>query len=292
MDPEQNGVQETPNTTAYNVRLSRGVAITIHVENETNSIVKIVSPALNFYGQYGLSYMFQQLTALMGVDLSGIPLEMEDVISQHKDSDRLTFPFRDVQAFQRKFPLIPDNNRRPHLPDLEYMHKRLKFYEEETREIKTAITRAYKAQGHLKQFNDLHPDLPSDPESDPDGLIEEYKQRHENLLFWMAKIADGHADLMWILLGTMDGMAFPFQHIWDYVYMANMAKEHDPDQAAKGYKLGIVKPEGWEGPEGAIMQVLDYFINPNHGPAMPGDDPAITINESVDGSEIKLLGGK
>lgn len=61
----------------------------------------------------------------------------------------------------------------------------------------------------------------------------------------MEKIADGAADSIVVILGTMVSYGIHLQPIWDEVHRTNMAKKDGPVRA-DGKRL---KPEGWKPPD-------------------------------------------
>lgn len=67
-------------------------------------------------------------------------------------------------------------------------------------------------------------------------------------------VADGLADLIYVLLGTALSYGIPLDRVWAEVQRANMAKVRD---GAVLRDLGgkILKPEGWEPP--AIAKIIE-----------------------------------
>lgn len=61
----------------------------------------------------------------------------------------------------------------------------------------------------------------------------------------LVKMADGAADLIVVVLGTMWAYGIPFDKVWDEVHKTNMAKTTGPIRG-DGKRL---KPEGWIPPD-------------------------------------------
>jgi predicted HAD superfamily Cof-like phosphohydrolase len=77
----------------------------------------------------------------------------------------------------------------------------------------------------------------------------------------LAGVADGLVDLVYVALGTAHLLGLPWQHIWDAVQEANMAKERatsaDDERSTRKSSLDVVKPEGWQPPD--VAGVLRYW---------------------------------
>lgn len=61
----------------------------------------------------------------------------------------------------------------------------------------------------------------------------------------IAEVADGVADLIYVLLGTTIAMGVNMQEVWDAVQDANMAKVSGPVREDGKH----LKPEGWRPPD-------------------------------------------
>jgi len=61
----------------------------------------------------------------------------------------------------------------------------------------------------------------------------------------LPEMADGIADLIYVLLGTAVSYGIDMGPIWDAVHASNMAKEGGPTRADGK----ILKPEGWSPPD-------------------------------------------
>lgn len=61
---------------------------------------------------------------------------------------------------------------------------------------------------------------------------------------------DALIDLVYFALGTAYRQGFPFEKGWDRVHNANMAKmlAGTSDKSKRGFKMDVVKPEGWQAP--------------------------------------------
>lgn len=79
----------------------------------------------------------------------------------------------------------------------------------------------------------------------------------------LAGMADALVDLVWVALGTAHYLGIPFDHVWEEVRRANMAKRRWRDgdpvkpraEHLKNMGPEIVKPLGWQPPD--IDAVLD-----------------------------------
>jgi len=69
------------------------------------------------------------------------------------------------------------------------------------------------------------------------------------LVHLLAEVADGIADLIYVLHGTAVTFGIDMEPIWDAVHAANMTKE------GGGYREDgkILKPEGWEHPNVELL---------------------------------------
>lgn len=57
---------------------------------------------------------------------------------------------------------------------------------------------------------------------------------------------DALIDLMVFTLGTCERMGLPIQEALDEVILANLDKKLGPNNKRGGFKLDLIKPEGWE----------------------------------------------
>lgn len=97
----------------------------------------------------------------------------------------------------------------------------------------------------------------------------------------ITEAADALVDQVYFILGTAVEMGIPFDHVWELVHKANMAKSYLPkhlvdcplhnahevpircDCGAVKYKEDgkTAKPEGWEAPDGKIRWLLTQLDN-------------------------------
>lgn len=61
----------------------------------------------------------------------------------------------------------------------------------------------------------------------------------------LARVADGSADLIYVIMGAVQACGIRFNPVWEAVQAANMAKEGG-DTRPDGK---ILKPEGWQAPD-------------------------------------------
>lgn len=108
-------------------------------------------------------------------------------------------------------------------------------------------------------------------------MEEELREFHEAMSKEdITEMADALVDLVYFAIGTTVEMGIPFDHVWDLVHKANMAKaiksEHHPHCplniewshptkctcGAVKYKDDgkTAKPEGWKAPDDAIRFLL------------------------------------
>lgn len=68
---------------------------------------------------------------------------------------------------------------------------------------------------------------------------------------------DALIDLLVFCVGTMDRMGFPLQEGFNTVMSCNLAKNVGQNGTKRGgFKADLVKPEGWQGPEDILTQIL------------------------------------
>jgi predicted HAD superfamily Cof-like phosphohydrolase len=73
------------------------------------------------------------------------------------------------------------------------------------------------------------------------------------------ELADGCADLIWVLQGLMLSVGIPMQEVWDEVARSNLAKI-DPETGVvlKREDGKILKPAGWTAPD--IKTIIDASL--------------------------------
>ncbi|QOP64265.1 MazG-like nucleotide pyrophosphohydrolase [Microbacterium phage Quenya] len=67
-----------------------------------------------------------------------------------------------------------------------------------------------------------------------------------------AGMFDALLDLVYVAMGTADGLRFPWQAGWDRVQAANMSKvraARDGADSKRGTGFDVVKPPGWRAPD-------------------------------------------
>ena len=67
-----------------------------------------------------------------------------------------------------------------------------------------------------------------------------------------AGMFDALLDLVYVAMGTADGLKFPWQAGWDRVQQANMSKvraARDGADSKRGTGFDVVKPPGWRAPD-------------------------------------------
>lgn len=82
---------------------------------------------------------------------------------------------------------------------------------------------------------------------DTDELVDEY---------------DALIDLMVFTVGTFERQGFPLQLGFEAVMKRNMMKElaGSNENSKRGFKRDLVKPIGWTGPEGELLDILDEAL--------------------------------
>ena len=71
----------------------------------------------------------------------------------------------------------------------------------------------------------------------------------------MVEVADGIADLIYVLIGTALEYGIPLESVWDEVQRTNMAKGVN-GKVVKREDGKIVKPDGWKPPD--IASILKW----------------------------------
>jgi predicted HAD superfamily Cof-like phosphohydrolase len=123
----------------------------------------------------------------------------------------------DIAEFHEKFGLAGSDH--PALPDANLADFRIRFMQEELEEFKQALRK--------------------------DDLVEAF---------------DALIDLVYVVLGTAHMMGLPFQEGWDIVHEANMKKVRasgDGSDSKRGSAWDVVKPEGWEPPNGQLLTLIN-----------------------------------
>lgn len=89
-------------------------------------------------------------------------------------------------------------------------------------------------------------------------ITEEYNELLEALAADdLIEIADGIADLTYVLAGTAISYGIPYDRIFDEVHNSNMTKT--PSKAYEGQKYGTVNPKG---PDFKRPQIASILTNP------------------------------
>lgn len=70
----------------------------------------------------------------------------------------------------------------------------------------------------------------------------------------VVEVADGCADLKWVIEGLEHSMKLPQQGIWDEVARSNLAKISPSGKVEKRPDGKVMKPEGWTPPD--VKKVL------------------------------------
>ena len=76
-----------------------------------------------------------------------------------------------------------------------------------------------------------------------DELVKAY---HENDI---VEIADGCADLKWVIEGLEHTLKLPQQEVWDEVARSNLSKISEDGKVKKRKDGKVMKPEGWTPPD-------------------------------------------
>lgn len=87
--------------------------------------------------------------------------------------------------------------------------------------------------------------------------LDEYESAQE-----LTNEVDALVDLLVFAFGTFDRMGLDPGIYFDVVMRANMKKElaGDASKSKRGFARDLVKPEGFESPEGVIHELLDIEI--------------------------------
>lgn len=143
--------------------------------------------------------------------------------------------FDDIGEFHKKFdlPSVTHDGISPREVPNDLLQFRISFLMEELRELLEACG------GRMVQEPIFV--LPEDNKID-------YVQAFDALL-----------DLVVVAMGTAHLFGFPWQAGWNMVQMANMSKvraKEDGSDSKRGSGWDIVKPEGWQPPDGMIADLL------------------------------------
>lgn len=65
----------------------------------------------------------------------------------------------------------------------------------------------------------------------------------------MVEIADGCADLKWVIEGLEHTLKIPQQEVWDEVARSNLSKISSTGKVIKREDGKVLKPEGWSPPD-------------------------------------------
>lgn len=130
-----------------------------------------------------------------------------------------------------------------------------------------AVSGIRDAQDDVRDFHSVfglpvrnHPTVLTDEETVLRHRLheEEYKEVQFALMnFDLVGMADGIADLIYVLLGTAVSAGIDMESIWNAVQRTNMAKLHD-GKVKRRADGKILKPEGWKPPD--IKALLDAQI--------------------------------
>ena len=71
----------------------------------------------------------------------------------------------------------------------------------------------------------------------------------------MVEIADGCADLKWVIEGLEHSLNLPQQEVWDEVARSNLSKISEDGKVKKRKDGKVLKPEGWTPPD--IKTILE-----------------------------------
>ena len=93
---------------------------------------------------------------------------------------------------------------------------------------------------HIKIIN---PDYYTQVKQEFDELVRAYFEKD------MVEIADGCADLKWVIEGLENTLNLPQQEVWDEVARSNLAKISDDGKVHKRKDGKVLKPKGWTPPD-------------------------------------------
>ena len=73
--------------------------------------------------------------------------------------------------------------------------------------------------------------------------------------------ADALIDLAYVTIGTAIFMGLPWQHLWNEVQVANLAKKRGTNAKRGSFQADLIKPEGWRGPDiaGVLREWADQI---------------------------------
>lgn len=146
--------------------------------------------------------------------------------------------FGDVGRFHTKFGLPVSENLQKHVPQT-LLEFRLKFLLEEVLEFAEAVGYRFLYVRELNQ---------------PDRWeVERFSENVDH-----AKAFDALLDEVYVALGTAHLFGYPWQHGWERVQEANMAKvraSKDGSDSKRGSSFDVIKPPGWTAPDIAGLLV-------------------------------------
>ena len=76
-----------------------------------------------------------------------------------------------------------------------------------------------------------------------DELVKAYFEKD------IVEIADGCADLKWVIEGLENSLDLPQQEVWDEVARSNLSKISETGKVLKRNDGKVLKPEGWTPPD-------------------------------------------
>lgn len=78
--------------------------------------------------------------------------------------------------------------------------------------------------------------------------------------------ADALVDLVYVTMGCAHAMGLPFDQLFDVVHKANMQKQpaNDYIRSLRGSQYDVVKPVGWQSPEGEMALLLREHMQPSY----------------------------
>jgi len=83
--------------------------------------------------------------------------------------------------------------------------------------------------------------------------LTEFEEAHER--GDLVEAADALIDLVYVAMGTAHMMGLPWDELWNDVQRANMEKvrAQAADESKRGTAFDVVKPPGWNPPQGAAI---------------------------------------
>jgi predicted HAD superfamily Cof-like phosphohydrolase len=92
-----------------------------------------------------------------------------------------------------------------------------------------------------------------------------------------AEMFDALLDLVYVAMGTADGLGWDWQAGWDRVQAANMSKvraERDGANSKRGSGFDVVKPAGWKAPDHSDLVAPTQPMCPGCGRSLSRTDVA------------------